>query len=371
MKKVIVSVTNDLVTDQRVHKVCMTLYNMGFSVLLVGRKQKKSLPLHTRAYATKRMKLLFNKGSMFYANYNFRLFVFLLFHKAYVLVANDLDTLLANFLISRLKKATLVYDSHEYFTEVPELQGRKLVQNIWKSIERFIFPQLKYVFTVNESIAKLYQEEYKVEVKVLRNVPILKHIKNLKSKKELGIPSDKKIILLQGSGINMDRGAEEAVEAMRYIENAMFIIIGSGDVIGKLKEMTKMLNVDKKVTFIKKLFPEELFNYTVHADIGLTLDKATNINYKFSLPNKLFDYIHAGIPVLASPLPEIKNIFDKYNIGEFIENHSPKHIAEKINYMLSDEEKIKLWKKNTALAAQEYCWENEEKKLIEIYTPFI
>jgi hypothetical protein len=172
-KKVILSVTNDLTSEQRVHKVCLFLLKKGFEVTMVGRLRRKNLPLEKRPYATKRMFLFFERGPLFYAEYNFRLFFYLLFHKADVLVANDLDTLLANYIASKFKGSVLVHDSHEYFTGVPELEGRNFAKGMWKRIERWIFPKLRSIYTVNGSIASLYKEEYGKEVKVVRNFPFL------------------------------------------------------------------------------------------------------------------------------------------------------------------------------------------------------
>lgn len=373
MKKAIVSVINDLSTDQRVHKVCSSLQAMGYDVTLVGRKQRKSLPLQERAYRTKRMFLLFEKGPLFYLEYQKRLFWYLIFHKVDVLVSNDLDTLLPNFLVSKLKGAELVYDSHEIFCEVPELQNNPMKKNIWKRLERWIFPRLKHVFTVNDSIAKIYSEEYKVPVKVIRNIPPLANQRKLKpsTKQELGIPQNKKVIVLQGAGINIDRGAEEAVDAMQYVTDAVLMIVGSGDVIALLHQMVKKLNLTEKVIFVGKVPFEKLLQYTHHADLGLTLDKDTNINYRYSLPNKLFDYIHAGVPVLASEVVEIKKIIDEYKVGDCIQSHDPKHIAEKINSILNNETQLQDWKKNCKIAAENLNWENEEKFLTQVYAPFL
>ncbi|MBL7883373.1 MAG: glycosyltransferase [Bacteroidia bacterium] len=373
MKKAIVSVINDLSTDQRVHKVCISLQQMGYDVTLVGRKQRKSLFLQSRTYTTKRMFLLFEKGPLFYLEYQKRLFFYLLFHKADVLVANDLDTLLPNFLISKLKGAKLVYDSHELFCEVPELQTNLIKKKIWKNLERFIFPKLKYVFTVNQSIADIYSQEYKVKVNVLRNIPPLASQSKLQpsSKQALGIPTDKKIIILQGAGINIDRGAEEAVQAMQFVNDAVLMIVGSGDVIDLLHQLVKELKLKDKVFFVGKVPFEKLLQYTHHANLGLTLDKDTNINYKYSLPNKLFDYIHAGVPVLASPLFEIKNIIEKYEVGDCIQSHKPEDIAQKMNEILCNETMLTKWKKNCTIAAEILNWENEEKQLIEVYSKFL
>jgi len=369
--RIIVSVSNDLSFDQRVDKVCRTLVKTGFDVLLVGRLLKTSVPLNERPYKTQRIKLLFTKGPLFYAELNICLFFFLLFRKAKVLLANDLDTLLPNFLVSKIKGVELVYDSHEYFTEVPELTNRKFVQRIWTSIEKWIFPELKYVFTVNDSIAELYRKKYNVDVKVIRNVPFYEPIISAKTKTELSLPIDKKIIILQGAWINIDRGAEEAVLAMKSVEGAILYIIGGGDVIDELHRLVNKHVLQNKVRFLPRQPYYELKQYTLNADIGLTLDKDTNLNYRFSLPNKIFDYMHAGIPMLATKLPEIEKVFSKYEMGVLVEKVEPELIAEKINFMLSNVEKQQEWKQNAKLARKEFCWQNEELKLIEVYKQFL
>lgn len=372
MKNIIVSVTNDLSTDQRVHKVCSTLQQSGFNVLLVGRRKSDSLALSKRAYATQRMLLLFERGPLFYAEYHFRLFLLLLFKKNEILLSNDLDTLLPNYLISKLKKTVLVYDSHELFCEVPELQSSPFKKSIWKNIERFIFPRLNHVFTVNESIAQQYRDEYNVPITVLLNAPTLKRETVAPIERSaLAIPADKKIILLQGAGINMHRGAEEAIQAMQYINNAVLLIVGAGDVLPTLKKTSKTLELEGKVVFVSKVPFEQLGAYTRLADIGLSLDKGSNINYRFSLPNKLFDYLHAGVPILASDLPEVKKIVLNLNIGAIIENHQPKHIANKLNTILNDEKMLTTWKRNASEAAKTINWENEEKKLMSVFKSFL
>ncbi|MBE0662627.1 MAG: glycosyltransferase [Bacteroidales bacterium] len=369
-KKVIVSVINDLVSDRRVDRVCNTLNEMGFEVKLLGRKYHNSPAIGKRAYKTHRMHLIFRKGPFFYAEYNIRLLLKLLMHKADLLVSNDLDTLLPNYLVHKFKGTPLVYDTHEYFTGVPELAVRKRVRKIWKAIERRIFPKLQHVITVNESIAKLYHEEYGNDILVVRNIPDTVKTQPQTTKSELGLPTEKRIILLQGAGINVDRGAEEAIDAMQYIDNSVLVILGDGDVVVELKLKVNRMGLDRKVKFIPRQAPEMLFEYTTKADIGLTLDKDTNINYRYSLPNKLFDYIHAGVPVLATPLVEIKQIIEKYDVGCLIDNHEPNHIADKMKMMLENSEDRKRWKANLKLAATELTWENEKKVLTDLYSKY-
>lgn len=368
-KRVVVSVINDLTSDQRVHRTCSTLNELGFDVLLVGRKMRGSLPLKPRVYETLRMNLLIAKGPFFYAEYNLRLFLLLLFKKVDILHANDLDTLLANRLIQRLKNIDLVYDSHEYFTEVPELAEGSFAKRVWLSIEESIFPKLKNVLTVNQSIASIYNKLYGVDLKVMRNVPISGKFNSeikVKSRSDLGLPQDKKIILLQGAGINADRGAEEMIDAMNWID-ALFLIVGSGDVIIDLKEKVKNLNLSSKVMFTGRVPFEELISFTKVADVGVTLDKDSNLNYRYSLPNKIFDYFQADLPVVASDLIEVRRVIDEYQAGIILSSHEPRIMASEINDFLNDTTRFKQTKKNVQKAKAELIWENEKEVLISCY----
>lgn len=367
MKRVVVSVINDLVTDQRVNKSCLTLQKMGYDVLLVGRQQRKSPPMDERPYRTHRMRLLFEKGPCFYAEYNIRLFFFLLFHKASLLLSNDLDTALPNYFISKLKGVRMIYDSHEYFTETPELVGRPRVQKVWKRIEGFVVPRLKEMITVCDSIAELFEQKYGVKCYVVRNIPPRTALPQKGDKKALNLPDDKHLLVLQGSGINIQRGAEELVAAMQYLDDCFLMLIGGGDVLPTLKQMSKDLHVEDRIRFLPRMPYQQMMAYTQLAELGFVLDKDTNLNYRFCLPNKLFDFIQAGVPIVASHLVEIEKIITKYNIGLFIPDHDPTSIADTIKAGLKDATRRSVWQQGLSKAAEDLCWENEQQTLIEIY----
>lgn len=367
-KRVIVSVTNDIYTDQRVRKVCEFLVNHNYDVTLVGRKLKDSQTLPETAYRTKRFPLWFTKGALFYANYNTRLFFYLLFHKADILLSNDLDTLYANHWARKFKKnCRLIYDSHEYYIGVPELVSRPKIQKFWQSIERRTLPKTDAMYTVNESIADIYRTEYNREVKVVRNISDFKGITNIKSREELNLPRDKHIVIIQGAGINIDRGAEEVMEAVQLMDDTILIFVGDGDVVPLLKTKVETENLSEKIKFFDKQPYDTLMNYTQISDVGISMDKDTNVNYRFSLPNKIFDYIHAGIPVLVSNLKEIKHIVETYNVGLVCPSHNPQEIAQYLTKILTDKTLNTTFRSNTKKASQELTWAKECEVLKTIF----
>lgn len=365
--KVIVSVINDLNTDQRVHKVCSFIENQGYDVLLVGRILKSSQEMEYRSYRTKRFRMYYEKGALFYAWFNFRLFWFLLFRPSTILVSNDLDTLLPNYLVSKLKGKKLIYDSHEYFTEVPELISRPKVKAVWERIEHFIFPKLKFVSTVNQSIAEKYLEKYGVSLKVVRNVSPLWNPSHIRTKKELGIPEGKHILIMQGAGLNVDRGVEEAIRMMPFLENVVLIIVGNGDIIPDMKKLVEKENWQDRVLFFGKRPYSELLQFTQQADLGLSFDQPTNPNYLFSLPNKIFDYIHTYTPIICSDLVEVARLVKTYEVGEVVSNFDPQHLANQIQSVLNNPELMERWKNNCKLAASKENWEVEVQQLNEFY----
>ncbi|MFN8165459.1 MAG: glycosyltransferase [Bacteroidia bacterium] len=207
-----------------------------------------------------------------------------------------------------------------------------------------------------------------MKVDVVRNLPIRNRKEFLpKSRSEFGIPTDKPVFLFQGAGINIDRGAEEAIQAISLLSDAVLLFIGGGDVIDLLRKKVDDENLNHKVFFIGKKPLSELPSYTALADFGLTLDKDTNLNYKYSLPNKLFDYINAGLPVLATDLPEVRKIVADYQIGLITPSSEPHILAESMEVMVKNRSGLDLWKENLKIAAAELCWENEEKKLLEVF----
>ncbi|MFH2096531.1 MAG: glycosyltransferase [Bacteroidota bacterium] len=360
MKKVIISVSNDLVTDQRADRLASALSAAGYNVTLIGRKRSNSI-LINRSYKTKRFRLIFNRGPLFYACLNCRIFFYILFNRYHILLACDLDTLPGNYWAAKLKGIKLVYDSHEYFTEVPELIGRDGTRKIWLRIERRILPGLKYSSTVCDSIADEYYKKYGVKMVVIRNVPPLW---------DLPEPDEddrnKRIIIYQGA-MNLSRGIENMIDAITYLPGYTLWLAGDGDITNDLKQRVAEKKLEKQVVFLGRVPFEKLHEYTCKASLGLSLEQNAGLNYYYSLPNKIFDYIHAGIPVLASAFPEIEKIINRYDIGLTISRHDPEYIAECISNMVNDTALREKWRRNALIARGELNWETEKGKLLELF----
>jgi glycosyltransferase involved in cell wall biosynthesis len=366
-KRIAFSVTNCICHDQRVRKIAETVNGLNCEITIIGRKKGDCCDNDTIPFKTRRFRMVFQKGVLFYMFYNIRLFFYLLFHRFDIIVSNDLDTLLPDFLISKFKGIPLIYDSHEYFTGVPEIQDRSFVKWVWKTIEKTIFPHLSYIMTVSDSIAVQYEKQYGIRPVTVRNCSRKSGDIIPFSRKEIGVNEHDLLLLLQGTGINADRGGTELIEAISITKNVTLLIVGSGYLIGVLKEKVIKLNISERVKFIEKVPWEEMMRFTKTADAGLSLDKDTNLNYRFSLPNKLFDYISAGIPAIVSDLPEVSRIVRENNCGIVIQNVSPEAIAGAIMKLNEDPALLSRLKRNAAIASELINWESESAKVKSLY----
>lgn len=363
MIKVISLVSNDIVTDNRVHKIASSLEANGFILKIVGRKFKTSKKLITRSYTTRRFRLWFNKGPLFYANLNIRFFFYLLLAEADIILSNDLDTLPACWLASLIKRKKLVFDSHELFPEVPELVHRPFIRNIWSTMERFLIKRIRYGITVSNSIAGYYKEKYGKSFEVIRNSGQFRYDIDFK---DIEKAQGSTTIIYQGF-LNMGRGLELAIQSMQFVENAKLQIIGHGDIRIQLHQLVSDLKLNDKVEFIGRIPLEELWKYTAQAHIGISLEENLGLNYQYALPNKLFDYIQARLPVVVSDLPELKATVSKYGIGKIVKERTPVKLGEIFNKMIQEEIPKDKYLTNLEIAARELCWEREEEKLINLF----
>ena len=357
-KRIIISVTNDLSVDQRVDRAARTLVNAGWEVLLVGRKLADSQPLAERIYQTHRMRLLFSTGKLFYLEFAFRLFLFLLFRRADTFFSNDMDTLLPNFLAARLRGKRLVYDSHEYWTEVPELISRPRTRNMWLWLERRLFPRVDAAATVNRSIAEEYKRLYGKELHVIRNLPFKKPLPELRE-------AAGKLIVYQGA-LNVGRGLELMIDAMGYMEGYTLWIIGYGPLQDELRAQASATDWSERIVFKGRIHYDELPPLTRQASLGLSIEEDRGMSYHFALPNKLFDHIQAGTPVLVADLPEMRRVVEEHGVGETLgkDERTAEGLAGRMRGILEDAGKWGRMQAASRAASEELCWEKEMGNLL-------
>lgn len=344
--------------DQRVQRIAKTLAENDYEVSVIGRVLPNSPPLLPTKYYQYRLKCFFNKGKLFYAEFNIRLFFYLFLKKYNPITANDLDTVLGVYFSSFFKKTTLVFDAHEYFTEVPELQNRDAVKKTWAWIEQKFIPKFHKHYTVNNSLAELFEQNLNTKFNVVRNVPyFIQHSENF-------IPKEK-YILYQGA-LNEGRGLENMIKAMSKIDMALKIA-GDGDLTQYLKDQVRKEGLEHKVQFLGKIEPKKLPELTKNAFIGINLLENMGLNYYYSLANKFFDYIQAEVPQICVDFPEYNLINNQFKVAILLENIEVKTLVENINLLVKNKELYQELKLNCIAAKQKFCWENEAKRLLEIY----
>ncbi len=339
------------------HRICSSLQQHGYQVALVGRIMNDSKPLRDLPYAQKRLRCFFNKGKLFYAEYNIRLFFYLLFTSSNALCSIDLDTLAPGFLVSKLKGWKLVYDAHEYFTQVPEVIHRPHIQAFWEWLEVLLVPRIKNAYTVNKSIAALFEGKYKTHFDVIYNAPRL-------DETPLENNFSKRILLYQGA-LNASRGLEQLINIMPKLD-AVLWLIGEGDLSEMLRKKVTEANLEEKVLFKGMISPSELANFTRQATLGINVSENAGLSYYYSLNNKFFDYIHAALPSIINDFPEYKAMNKSLNVG-VLTNCDEESMLNAINKLLNDEVLYQNLKQNCVIAANIYCWQKEERKLLEFY----
>ena len=359
-KKIIFTVTNDLTYDQRMQKIGRSLCHAGYVVELVGRALKTSCELSTEPYKQTRLNCIFNKGKLFYIEYNIRLFFYLLYQKMDGICAVDLDTIAPVYFAGKLKSAKLIYDAHEYFTEVPEVVNRPLVKKVWQWVEKTFVPKFELIYTVSPTLAKLFAEKYYKEVGVIMNAPVLvNYVSHTYSEQKLPV------LVYQGA-LNEGRGLENLIAAMQHI-NGCLLIAGEGDLSDELRGLSKQLNLENKITFLGYVKPAYLTKITSEATIGINLLENKGLSYYYSLSNKFFDYIQARVPQVCIGFPEYQTLNEKYGVAVLVKDCSVTEITSAINELIYNKTLYEELQEKCDFCSLILNWQQEEKKLVAYY----
>lgn len=378
-RRVFCTVTNDLNFDQRMIRICTSLAAAGYEVTLVGRQTRHSLPLTERPFRQRRLKMWAGRGKLFYLEYHFRLFFYLLTQKMEGICAIDLDSILPCYLVSRLRRIPRVYDAHELFCEMQEVVTRPFIHKIWKAVERFAVPAFRYGYTVNSQIADEFRRLYGVEYAVIRNLPVLEEGwggpgENLTTDQKVPdfeqLPDqeqlpDRRFILYQGA-VNEGRCFETLIPAMREVD-APLLICGEGNYLDRARDLARQHGLDGKIHFRGYVRPEELRRITRSAWCGITLFDRRGLSNYYSLANRFFDYMHAGIPQLAMNYPAYREINNCYPVAVLIDEPGIREVADALNELLTNKDLYHTLSEGCKRARLRYNWQAEEQTLIRLY----
>jgi len=357
VSSIVFTVTNDLVTDQRMHRIVGAFAEAGYRVKLVGREWQGSAPASGLGFPVKRFRCLFNKGKLFYLEYNLRLMCWLLFQSFDCLWAVDCDTAWPARLFSLIRRKPWVFDAHELFSRVPEVIDRKRVQRIWQLTEKMAFSRADLCITVGPALAGWFETAYGRKVEVVRNMPPVSR----------GLPyrpETDRFILYQGA-LNKGRGLENLIKAMHAV-NARLLLAGEGDLSSQLRQLVVDEGLSERVVFLGKLHPSALPELTSRAWIGYNVSEPMGLSYQLSLNNKFFDYVHAGLPSLINPFEEYVKLNADYEVGLLTEPNV-ETISRNLQLLLNDNEVHLRLSQNCIKAREMWNWEHEKEHLLTIF----
>jgi len=383
MKRVCMMLTNPCTNDARVIKEAMTLARNGYNVRILATMGNNTPKIeHIGGIAIKRIKRKFKSNTLLgKVEFTLKFTFAAVREKADIYHAHDLSTLLECYIASRVNRSKLVYDSHELFADPTK---SRVAAFLYSVLEKHLIKKADLVITVDNYRSNILATTYKLEScpLVLMNCPPLKPFRvgtdyavSITPEDIYRLKKNRRIILHQGTiqaGRGGGMGLVELVESMKYLDDQYYLlIVGDGPLREDLEKMSVEMGVDQRICFTGMVSLTRLPDYTRLADIGVIVFKKTCLDYYYASPNKLFEYIHANVPVLAPDYPLLKEIVEKYGIGVLIDKIEPEEIAAKIKLVFSDMNNYQRMKENTEVAKRELNWENEERKLIGAYQALI
>ena len=362
------TVTNDLVHDQRMIRICTTLQNAGYTVILIGREQRNSPNLVPQPYRQVRLKLWFESGKLFYLEYNLRLLLYLIFQRFAGICSIDLDTAVPGILVCKLRRKIHFFDAHELFPQVPEVIRRPRIQKVWQRVERWVFARTDVAYTVGHALSNYFKETYRREVTVVRNMP-LPRTENLPFWPEQ-LPQylqDQPFLLYQGA-LNEGRGLEVLISAMSNIDIPL-VLVGDGDITQKLKQLTAQLHLNH-IFFAGHVLPKHLPAIAKYAWLGINVSENVGLSYYLSLNNKFFDYVQDQLPSIINPFPEYLSLLQEFEVGIACEADA-NQIVTAIQQLHSDSELYNQLKQNCIHAAKRWNWNEEKIHLLNMYNHYL
>jgi glycosyltransferase involved in cell wall biosynthesis len=310
-----------------------------------------------------------NKGffsSLFYLKFSLILKLKLLSSKASIIFAEDIYTLPLVVMIGKLKGAKVYYDSRELFGYLAGLKGKKHRQAFWKWIERIFIRKVDYIIVTGKMDEDFIREKFKTDKTIIiRNLPrYYKPLIITDLRSNLQIEKSKKIILYQGTVVK-GRGIQKIFDVLKELPQYVFVIVGGGEDEEYYKQIAAKMDLVDQVYFIGKYTQEELPKITFAANAGAALIENLSLSYYYALPNKLFEYIMAEVPVIVSNLPQMKEIIKTYQVGLAVDPENKDEVISALKKLSEDENLYKTFKHNCKSASEELNWEEEVVNLLQ------
>lgn len=408
MKKVLVIVCNNFTHDKRVINISNSLQKNEYNVDILAEKQCRGLKLkenkgyivhrvplfsslyskqtntvksisHRKIICSKMKKIIKNNKTRMlitsflnWFTFNFGVFFKGLIIKPDIVYANDLDTLTVGFLLSRILKTKLIFDSHELWLMGNKFNNcSKIRQKMWVIIEKRLIHKADCVICTTDLRSEYLKKEYGLQkVTTIHNYPKYSSIQNNNFfRNEFRIAQDHVILLYQGL-LDEKRGIFNIVNSCSKIDKISIIFMGMGRDREKLREYIISNKLDKKMFVKKAVEPKKLLEYTSSADIGLQLLYNTDYNHYSTISNKLMEYFMAGIAIIASDFPEIRKVVTENQIGILVDPENENQIEQAVRKLINDSRLLEKYKANSVANRYKYTWENEEKKLLAIFENF-
>jgi hypothetical protein len=380
--RLVFAVTTDLNYDQRMQRVCGSLARAGYQVEIIGWQRNSSLPLTVQPYRQYRLRGWFQRGKLFYLEFTIRLFWHLLRRRADVWCCIDLDSALPMYIRSVIGNQLFAYDAHELFTEVPEVVGRPRVQRVWQWVENSIVPRTQLRYTVGPLLAQLFEQRHPgYPFAVVRNVPAQSEASSnslgdraqhsATEAASIGVQASSPPILLYQGVLNVGRGLAQLLDAMPLVP-ARLIICGEGDCSAELRQQAQRLGLlaTGQVEFLGYVLPAELRQLTAQATVGIMLLENTGLSYYYSLANKFFDYVQAGVPQLCIDFPEYRALNVQHEVAVLVPDLGADTLVAGLNRLLPGGRPGAYHQRlaeNCHRARTEWNWQEEEKVLVSLY----
>lgn len=318
----------------------------------------------------RRTLMRFHKPFMF-TDFYWRSFRLIAQAPADVYHAHDLNTLPVAALLARVTRGRLVYDSHELYTEISTLSPRE--RAVWRVVERLLIRRADRVITVCESIADELARRYGIEKPtIVLNCPSARQQLEPSGDANIlraraGLASGAEPIVLYQGGFAPNRGLETLIEAMVHVERGVLVMMGWGRLEVGLRHLIRERGLAERVVITGPVPQHALLGYTRGADIGVIPYRAVGLNNYYTTPNKLFEYMGAGIPIACSRFPELVRFVEGLGIGATFDPEDPYDMAATLNRLLADPARLREMRAKVLATGKRFTWEAESVKLLAAY----